>query len=117
MKKTRTGCLPLWTAVFLLTGCATNISTPTAIGGGNYYLAATNYAGAFGSVTTVAQHLMQKGSRFCAANGLQKYLIKTNLRQRTVGLGSASIRFRCVSRSVANQRATAGSASGTTTKR
>lgn len=81
-----------------LAGCGSVPSAPVEIGANTYYMAASNAAGAFGDVGTVAQSLMQKASDFCTAKGRHLQLVETSLTQPAIGhsLGGASIQFECV---------------------
>ncbi|MDA8363706.1 MAG: hypothetical protein M0Z84_07770 [Gammaproteobacteria bacterium] len=79
----------------LLAGCATT-SKPVEIGANTYYLSKTNTAGAFGDVGTLAQSLMVEGNKFCAKKDLHFQIVTEDLRQPVIGLGGATIQFKCV---------------------
>ncbi|MGA8007829.1 MAG: hypothetical protein WCA24_00405 [Thiomonas sp.] len=81
-----------------LVGCGSVPSAPVEIGANTYFMAASNAAGAFGDVGTVAQNLMQRAADFCATKGKHLQLVETSLTQPAIGhsLGGASIQFECV---------------------
>ena len=81
----------------LMAGCTGVPTKPVEIGESTYYLSATNVAGAFGDVGTLAQDLMQKASVFCSKKGLHLQVIEDSLQQPRVGsLGGAAIQFQCL---------------------
>lgn len=99
MNAKRIGALTSMVGLGLLLSACTGVPTkPVEIGKDTYYLSATNVAGAFGDVGTLAQDLMQKASIFCSEKGLHLQVIEDSLRQPRFGssLGGASIQFQCL---------------------